>query len=528
MESGEVFTFDKMVIYPSSIVLLDDEISLAHCEEATIEFIVNPSNAAVSAKDFQLNMVKEITKAEVSYITTPDAYSIKSVANATDKEGNTIRGKYIMTIKDNGTKLDYNERFTIVIAIKDSKGNPMEITSEIISVSYTRPSSLARVFITTPDGVGITSKTDWLKNSNIRIVDEDGNEDLNVTTSVRGRGNTTWTYPKKPYAIKLDSKAEVLGMPKHKRWVLLANWMDRTLLRNDVAFEMARRVMAWAPRGQFVELYLNGVHQGNYYLCEQIKVDKNRVNIDELDEDTDFSDPSQVSGGYILEFDEYGQFDEPNFFWSKIIDIDDGTPVTIKEPDEEVITSHTHPGFLYIQNYVYNIEDILEADKEAHARWNEIEQLIDVTSYIDWWLVHELSGNLEPNQPRSCYMYKKRDGKLYAGPVWDFDWGSFKPTYNHFGIKGTLWYIYLFKYPEFKSAVKARWAEVEDTFRGIDQYIVDIADKTRESNELNLSKWPISSTVNGDESMPYDEAIARMREAYQHRLDRIDGNVSAM
>ena len=76
-------------------------------------------------------------------------------------------------------------------------------------------------------------------------------------------------------------------MPKHKRWVLLANWMDRTLLRNDVAFEMARRVMDWAPRGQFVELYLNGVHQGNYYLCEQIKVDKNRVNIDELDKKMD-------------------------------------------------------------------------------------------------------------------------------------------------------------------------------------------------------------------------------------------------
>ena len=125
-------------------------------------------------------------------------------------------------------------------------------------------------------------------------------------------------------------------------------------------------------------------------------------------------------------------------------------------------------------------------------------------------------------------MYKKRDGKLYAGPVWDFDWGSFKPTYNHFGIKSTLWYIYLFKYPEFKSAVKARWAEVEETFRGIDQYIVDIANKTHESNELNLSKWPISSTVNGDESLPYDDAIARMREAYQHRLNRIDGNISAM
>ena len=316
-------------------------------------------------------------------------------------------------------------------------------------------------------------------------------------------------------------------MPKHKRWVLLANWMDRTLMRNDVAFEMARRVMAWAPRGEFVELYLNGVHQGNYYLCEQIKVDKNRVNVDELDKGTNFSDPSQVSGGYILEFDEYGQYDEPNFFWSKIIDTDDGTPVVIKEPDEEVITSHTHPAFLYMQNYIYNIEDILEADKNTHARWNEIEQLLDIKSYADWWIVYELTGNLDANQPRSCYMYKKRDGKLYAGPVWDFDWGTIQPTYKHFGIKGTLWYVYLFKYPEFRSAVKARWAEVEDTFRGIDKYIVDKAKEVQESNELNLAKWPISTTVNGDESMSYDDAIASMRAAYQNRLTIVGNNINS-
>lgn len=528
MGNGKVFTFNKMVIYPSSIILLNNEVTLTHCGEATVSFFVNPSNAALAAGDFQLNLVMSDTKSEISYITAPEAYSIKSVANALDKDGNTKRGQYIMTIKDNGIVLDYSERITIVIAIKDSYGNPMEISSDLISVSYARPSSLARVFITTPDCVGIKSKTEWVKSCTIRIVDEDGIEDLNATTSIRGRGNSTWTYPKKPYTLKLDSKSEILGMPKHKRWVLLANWMDRTLLRNDIAFEMARSVMAWAPRGRFVELYLNGEHQGNYYLCEQIKVDKNRVNIDELDEDTDFSDQSQLTGGYILEFDEYGQFDEPNFFWSKIIDIDDGTPVVIKEPDDEVITSHNHPGFLYIQNYVYSIEDILEADKDTHSRWSEIEKYLDITSYIDWWLVHELAGNLDPNQPRSCYMYKKRDGKMYAGPVWDFDWGTFKPTYNHFGIKGTLWYVYLFKYPEFKSAVKVRWAEVEEKFRKIDQYIVTVSEKIRESNELNLSKWPISTTVNGDESMSYDEAIERMREAYQHRLKRIDDNINGM
>lgn len=389
-----------------------------------------------------------------------------------------------------------------------------------------RPSSLAKVYITTPDGVGITSKTTWVEGANIRIVDEKGKEDLNVSTSIRGRGNTTWSYPKKPYALKLDKKAKVLGMPKHKRWVLLANWMDRTLMRNDVAFEIARRIMEWAPRGQFVEVYLNGVHQGNYYLCEQIKVDENRVNVGKLDEDSDFTDPEILTGGYILEFDEYGQFDEPNFFWSKVVDTDDGTPIAIKEPDEEVITSHSHPGFLYIQDYIYKIEDLFEADKADLARWNEIEELIDVTSYIDYWFIHELTTNLEPNQPRSCYMYKKRGGKLYAGPIWDFDYRTFNPDYKYFNIKSTMWYVYLFKYPEFKSAVRLRWNELEETFKAIDQYIVETAEKVRESNEVNIGMWPISGTVNGDEGLTYEDAIERMRAAYKYRIERVGTNVS--
>ena len=528
MENGDVFTFKQMVIYPSSIILLENEFTLAHCETATIEFIVNPSNAVLTTENFKLNLVKTATKGEVSYVTEPSAYAVESVVNATDKDGNAKRGQYVMTVRDNGSALDYSEIITIVIVTKDSKGNPMEISSELVTVSYSRPSSLARVFITTPGGAAIKSKTEWLKGTNIRIIDEDGKEDLNVTTSIRGRGNTTWSYPKKPYALKLDSKAEVLGMPKHKRWVLLANWMDRTLLRNDVALELARRVMEWAPRGQFVEVYLNGVHQGNYYLCEHIKVDKNRVNIDELDEDTDFTDSSQISGGYILEFDEYAVRDEPNYFWSKVIDLDDGTPIAIKEPDEEVITSHEHPAFLYIQNYVHTIEDLLEADKDAKARWNELEALIDVTSYIDWWLIHEMTTNLEPNQPRSCYMYKKRDGKLYAGPAWDFDYRTFNPDYRYFNVKSSMWYPYLFKYPEFTTAMKARWAEVEEIFKGMDEYIVTMAEKVRVSNEINLAMWPISSTVNGDESMTYDDAIATMRAAYQNRLTRVGNNILAM
>ena len=283
-------------------------------------------------------------------------------------------------------------------------------------------------------------------------MDESGVENLNVKTSIRGRGNNTWGYPKKPYAIKLDSKSEVLGMPKHKRWVLLANWMDRTLLRNDVAFEMARRIMDWAPRGKFVELFLNGEHQGNYYLCEQIKVDENRVDVDELDEKTDFADESQITGGYLLEYDKYGPNDEINYFYSQV----QNYPVTIKEPDEEVITSWEHPAYLYIQGYVNSLEQLLEADKDSLVCWSEIEGLIDVTSYIDWWLINELVCNGEVIHPKSSYMYKKRDGKLYAGPVWDFDYGTFRRGSKSLILLSSLYYKYFFEYPEFRLAVKER------------------------------------------------------------------------
>ena len=403
--------------------------------------------------------------------------------------------------------------------------------SKIDSVTFVNPylniePSLPKVYITTPDGVGITSKTTWVENSTIRIVDEYGVENLNISTSIKGRGNTTWNYPKKPYAIKLDSKSEVLGMPKHKRWVLLANWMDRTLLRNDVAFEMARRIMEWAPRGKFVELYLNGEHQGNYYLCEQIKVDKNRVNIDELDEKTDFSDASQITGGYILEYDKNNPITgEINYFYSKIKNF----PVTIKEPDEEVITSWEHQGFLYVQEYINSLEQLLEDDKNERVRWNEINELIDIKSYIDWWLVHEICRNSEVLHPKSCYMYKKRNGKLCAGPAWDFDWGTFTMNNkNSTIVTSALYYGYLFKYTEFKLAVKERWAEVKETFADIDNYIQEQANLIKSSNETNIEMWPITQSVNGDEKMTFDEAIEKMRSAFKARMETIDSYISAL
>ena len=521
MESGDEFIFKQMVLNATGVVLLNKELNLNHGGVDTIMFRINPSNAEFDFKDIHLDLVSNLrSKSEISYINTPNEYFIKSVEHSKDANGNIKRGQYMVIVQDNESNPYYRHNATLVLAMHDSEGNPVEISSDVFTVNSVSISDLPIVSITTPNAVDITSKTEWLKMSSIRIIDADGNENLNVSTSIRGRGNSTWNFPKKPYAIKLDSKAEVLGMPKHKRWVLLANWMDRTLLRNDVSFEMARRIMEWAPRGKFVELYINGKHQGNYYLCEHIKVDKNRVNVDELDEDSDFSDEEVVTGGYILEYDIYGPNDEINYFYTQLKNF----PVTIKEPDEEVITTWQHPGFLYISGYVNDLEKALV----EHHSWVTISSLIDVNSYIDWWLIHEIAYNIEPAYPKSSYMYKKRNGKLFAGPVWDFDWGTYRPGHTEIVLKNILYYNELWKYDEFKLAVKARWAETKGIYESIDAYIVKQANLIEKSNEVNIAKWPITKTENEDENLSFDEAIERMRESYSERLSVVDGYISSL
>ncbi|MBR5851670.1 MAG: CotH kinase family protein [Bacteroidaceae bacterium] len=390
--------------------------------------------------------------------------------------------------------------------------------ADVDSITFVAPTmqtaedtGLPRVYITTPGGVGINSKDVYVEDGTLSIFDKNGGLELNILSDFKGRGNSTWQMPKKPYAIKLSSKAEVMGMPKHKRWVLLANWVDRTLLRNDIAFEIAKKCPAlpWTPRGEFVELYLNGKHRGNYYLCEHIKIDKNRVNIDEIDEETPETD---LSGGYLLEFDTYSNA-EINYFYTKHKNL----PVTIKEPDEEVITSWEHPAYTYIQDYVNSVEEALKK-----GDYSEIETLIDVESYAEWWLLYNLVGNLEPNHPKSCYMYKKRNGKLYAGPAWDFDCATFIPGRKGALLTQVLWYGYLFKHDAFKSLVKERWTVLKPEFEKVFTYIDEKAEYIRESNEINLEMWPVTQNVNEDIDLSYDDAVNRMKEAYRERITELD------
>lgn len=377
---------------------------------------------------------------------------------------------------------------------------------------------LPKVVINTPGNVAITDKDKWMDKVEMTIYNVDGTIDYQGTLQAKGRGNSTWGFPKKPYALKLDKKASVLGMPKHKRWCLLANWADRTLIRNAVGFEIARQMssLAYTPKGEFIELFLNGRFEGNYYLCEQIKVDENRVNIAELDEDA--TSGVGITGGYILEVDDH--FDEEFRFVSQRGKM----PWQCKDPDE------VNPEqFAYVQHFVSEMEDALYDDSRFAQR--DFDRYLNLETFADWWLVMELTSNIEAQGPKSCIMHKDIDSadgtlsKLCAGPVWDFDYNTFKPERsNEYAIINNFYYQRLFRDNQFRQIVKQRWVAIKATGLAshICQYIDTLCNQLELSASLNYTMWPTTNFINGDTYLGYHDAVDRLKTAFLRKYAYLD------
>ena len=364
----------------------------------------------------------------------------------------------------------------------------------------------AEKYIETPGRTGIYSKDTWTDNCSVRLVDDAGTVYYeSAAVQVKGRGNSTWGYPKKPYTLRLPEKADLIGTGGDRRWVLLANWMDRTLLRNDVAFELGRRTsLEWTPSGEFIELYLNGTHLGNYWLGEKIKTGKSRLQAD-----------------FLIEMDTY--YDATWRFYSsygrRVNQGANGLPIGVKEPDDDEMTDEL---FSQLKALVSGVEGSM------YPSIGNYREKIDVLSFIDWYLVHEITYNGEPNHPKSCYFYF-RDGVMHAGPLWDFDWYTFQPYTSGLFIPNSIYFGQLMKDPAFVSELKARWAELKPGFSSITGYIDAKADEIRASEAINWSMWPCTSSgVNGDERMSFDQSVTRMKQAVTKRISAMDKAISAL
>ena len=414
-------------------------------------------------------------------------------------------------------------------------------------------------------GLSVRGKDeDWGGNDYFTLYNADGTVDVErAQCGSRLRGNSTQSFPKLPFALKFEEKVGPQGLPTDKRWELLANWMDRTMLRNAVAQDVARRTadalsdgLGWNPRGMNVELVINGRHVGNYSLIEKVKIDADRIDIRDCYEDVvddGNANPTVADCGYLLEFDD--AMDEVNCFRTGR-----GLPVMFKD---EV------PANGDIFNAVKAKVESIEANLEA-GDYEAAYELLDINSVIDYFLVQELTFNNEYKHPKSVYMYMDGDGKLTAGPVWDFDWQTFiipdqvrayggnyvdqlrnvdewlyggsKLAERTFPIFGEydyandmpyMWYPLLFKDAAFRSKVQERWNSIYPVLLQVSDEIDRLAEQNRVSDRFNSAMWPttrdlkntVGAAFNGDEEMSFDEAIQSMKKAYADRLEWMDTQI---
>lgn len=346
--------------------------------------------------------------------------------------------------------------------------------------------NLPTVSIKTQDAIEPYDKENQIL-STITIISDNGTKILQDKGTTRLRGNASMDFPKKPYRIKFDHKQQVLDAPANsKKWTLINNYGDKTLMRNTLAFELSRWLkMPYTPYCKAVDVILNGEYKGCYQLCDQVEVHKNRVETDKLQ-----PNDTIINGGYLIEVDAYA-YNEMSMFYS-----DYGTPVTIKSPDEDSIT---YSQYEYISSYYSSVE----------RQW---QQRLDLNTFLRHFLVGELSGNTDTYW--SVFMYKKRDiDSLFTGPVWDFDL-AFDNDIRIYPVNNKSDFIYrsggstvgymrqlvdqiVINNQASRSELEQIWQEARDNGLNVDTLIAFIEAEEaniEESANLNFTRWKILNT----------------------------------
>lgn len=376
------------------------------------------------------------------------------------------------------------------------------------------------VHITTEGGKPIDSKDNYV-NATFRFEDPSrfytDEESLELTGRIKGRGNTTWGMPKKPYRIKLDEKAHVFSRWGNKDWILLANYSDKTLLRNIMAMEISRICgMSWTPMMLSVEVYVNGQYQGVYAFSDHKEIAGHRVNI-EVATETD------LEGGYYLELEE--AMDEPVCFktvWD--------TPVMFHEPEYP-----TEAQQKYVREWFNGFEHALERVQGEHD--DAYRSYIDVPSFINYYIIQEITKNPDGNVRKSTYLTKEKGKPLEMYHVWDFDITLGNCDYTDFEkpegwqMRYVKWYNQLFFDPAFKKAVVDRWNELYPTLL---TQVPAFLDRQRAlmagAEARNFDRWQILGVKvwpNYYYYPTYEQEYAFLKEFYEARLAWLNDRINA-
>ena len=393
------------------------------------------------------------------------------------------------------------------------------------------------------DGMRMMQSKDDKVNSTVHIISDGGTSLLSKKdTECKGRGNASWNFPKKPMRLKFPKKQTVLpdAPAKCKKWTLINNYGDKSLMRNKIAFHMSRGIgLSYTPYCQFVDLIFNGEYQGCYQLCDQVEVNPGRVEITEMTPDD--IEGEALTGGYFIEIDAYAN-QEASWFESLR-----GIPVTIKSPDEDEITPEQRA---YIEDYFNKFETAVFTYGFT-SETTGYRKYLNLDSFLQYFIVGELDGNTDYFW--SIYMSKERgEEKFVVGPVWDVDLG-FDNDYRTYPIANKTDFIYRSGGSVASSAVKrlvdrilvsdtkARerlkylWSDARVNRHYNPTYYCKLVDRYAEqlaqSQELNFKRWNILGEyvhMNPAVSGSYEGEVQRVKDYLNERfaqLDRIIGTV---
>jgi len=378
------------------------------------------------------------------------------------------------------------------------------------AAAQTRSFGLPVVKIDTKDGAPVADNANYV-NMTFALTDSanPGNDItiVNNENGIRGRGNTTWSYPKKPYRIKFDKKQSLFGLPAAKSWVLLAEYLDPTLILNMTAFRLGNVLgLPYNHTYRHVQFYLNGEYKGVYGLTEQNQAGEGRVDIDEND------------GWFVemsTEYDENPKFRTANY----------NLPVMIKSPDASTFASDT--AYDFVRN---GINELCDSIASVNFPENGYRDLIDMDVFTGFLLANDVVKNDELGHPKSTYLYKDNGGKISMGPLWDFDWAfghtigsDTTPVHFQYYTERSGRHIFFerfFEDPVFLAKYKALWNEKYPEILAVSEFINDIGAELEDAAAENSKIWHTSGN--------YAQQIADMKDWWDNRCFWLNGEFNTV
>ena len=361
---------------------------------------------------------------------------------------------------------------------------------------------------------------------------------------IRGRGNSTWDADKKPYKIKLEKKADLFGMGENKHWALIANYYDNSLIRNRITYYLGEALgFEYSPRLVPVDVVMNGNYLGSYYLSEVVKISENRVNIpnmEDLKEKDVKKDPDWMTGGYLLGVSPYGTEDgyifETPYGVRIVLDSPEEMPKLegIKDPTTGEVIDYLGIANDYIENYIDTMEAALFADDMCDEDGNSYRDYVDLDSAAKYFLLQEFSNNGDAYITASTKLYKKKNGKLYFGPLWDFDyvaWGSWDYGVEQWTAedRGAAfpWLERMKNDPAFVEKVRTEWAILKTELNKliakdglIDQYKAELENAAENNFDIPGAASVPLGIVNGEEE---DQPVVQPVEVIEEQSEDPSG-----